>query len=104
MDYKIEKINRTITLNDDIVNEFRKYDKLRDSIFTIVLRSKYNGDFSEQKVSKEELSSVCNKILIDELEAIAALRAAINAYTNNFNAFKTAANEQKCLEIDIGAV
>ena len=53
MDYKIEKINRTITLNDDIVNEFRKYDKLRDSIFTIVLRSKYNGDFSEQKVSKE---------------------------------------------------
>ena len=102
MEYKIEKINRTITLNDDIVNEFRKYDELRDSIFTIILRSKFENDISEQKVSKIELSAICNDILIHELKAMALLPAAISTYFNNFNSFKAAADKQECVEVDIG--
>ena len=88
MKYHISKINRTIELNDKLVKEFTKYDELRDSIFTILLRSKYKNKLSETDISDKELSSVCNEILLTELKAIADMPAAIETYMNNIGLFK----------------
>lgn len=98
MKYLISKINRTVELDDKLVQEFSKYDELRDSIFTILLRSKYKNGLSESNVSSKELSSVCNEILLTELKAIADLPAALETYMNNLATFKKAANVNQCIE------
>ena len=98
MKYLISKINRTVELDDKLVQEFSKYDELRDSIFTILLRSKYKNGLSKSNVSDKELSSVCNEILLTELKAIADLPAALETYMNSLASFKKATNTNQCIE------
>ncbi len=80
MKYFISKINRIVELDDKLVKEFLKYDELRDSIFTILLRSNFKNGLSESNISDKELSSVCNRILLTELTAIADLPSALETY------------------------
>ena len=96
MKYLISKINRTIELDDKLVQEFSKYDELRDSIFTILLRSKYKNGLSESNVSGKELSSVSNEILLTELKAIADLPAALETYINSLTSFKKTTKANQC--------
>ncbi len=69
--YRIERIGRTVDLDDDIVNEYLKYESsLRDQPFSIAIRSTYGHDPSESEASDEELSALCNDILLSELKAL----------------------------------
>ena len=104
MKYRISKIDRTIELDDVLVQEFLKYDELRDSIFTILLRSKYKNELTESDVSDDELSSVCNKILLTELKAIADLPAVVETYTSNLEVFKKASDNSQCVEKGINTL
>ena len=98
MKYFISKLNRTVDLDDMLVQEFCKYDTLRDSIFTVLLRTKYHNNLSGSNVSNEELSSACNKILLDELKIIGGLPAIIQTYIDNIETFKNAAITNQCIE------
>ncbi len=69
--------NRIIDLNDCLVNEYCKYTELRDNNFFIVIKSKYGRIPSEDEVSREELSRLCNEILLSELKAMALLPKAL---------------------------
>lgn len=68
MKYKLNKIGRTVVLDDNIVAEYEKVRELRENTFVISLSLRY-GD-SLGCVSDEELSDACNKALVDDLEAM----------------------------------
>jgi hypothetical protein len=77
MRYAITGINRTVELSDELANEYRKYDELREQPFRIVIRSRFGHAPSRDEVSDEELSVICNEVLLHELKALALLPKAV---------------------------
>jgi len=70
MKFFIQKINRTVDLDEEIANEYLKYGDLKDGVFMIAIRSTYGNAISEKEVSTEELSLLCNRCLIEELQIV----------------------------------
>ena len=64
----IEKLGRSVELDDALVKEYEKYGPLTDSSFVIVLLSRYGHAPSEDELSDGELSQICNDVLLSELK------------------------------------
>lgn len=86
MEYYISKLNRTVALNDELVQEYCKYDELREHSFSIVIKTKFGHNPSQEEISDEELSALCNQILFSELKAFSLLPKALSTI-NNITAF-----------------
>lgn len=86
MKYHINKINRTVNLDDNLVNWYTKMSELHDSVFTLPILYKY-GQYPTQEITDEELSLICNKALASELEAALLIPKALE-YINNHPEFK----------------
>ncbi len=88
MTYSIKRIGRTVELNDALVEEYLKYeDSLRDQPFSIVIRSTYGHEPSESEVSNEELSRLCNEVLLSELKAIAFMPEILKVWEDHKEEF-----------------
>lgn len=84
--YTIKRLNRTVDLNDDLVNKYCEYESLRDQPFSIVVRAKYGHCPTEGEVSDAELSELCNSVLLSELKAMALLPKAVSVIEEKYDA------------------
>lgn len=98
MEYTITKLNRTVTLNDELVEKYCEYETLREQPFCIVIRSTFGHAPSVEEVSDEELSALCNEILLDELKALALLPQALISILENSAEIHKASKAGKMLE------
>ncbi len=74
--YKMEKIGRTVELNDELVSMYLKTVEpsiLTESPFILALKADFGKYPSAEEMSAEELSSYCNNVLLEELEFSMAL-------------------------------
>lgn len=101
MEYRIDRVGRTVSLNDEIVEEYCKYVELHDSIFMLAMRMKYEKVPTEEEVSKKELSEFCNEVLLDELEVMAMLPKAIQAVMDHWEEWQEASRTGKCISIKL---
>ena len=65
--YTIQKINRVVELDDDLVKAYTKFKDVRDNLFVIALALRY-GEVPD--ISDDELSAFCNKALVEDMEAM----------------------------------
>ncbi len=77
MKYTITKIERTVNLDDELVNKYTQYDELRDFLFSIRIKSQFGHKPTIEEISDENLSKICNEVLLDELRALVLLPKAI---------------------------
>jgi len=77
MQYTITRLNRTVELDDLLVEEYCKVEKLREQPFSIVIKSQFGHAPTIEEISDEELSHLCNQILISELKALCLLPKAL---------------------------
>lgn len=101
MKYYIERLNRTVELDDDLVNEYCKYEKLRDQPFSIAVRTEYGCAPTEEQVSNEELSNFCNEVLLHELKIMTAMPKIMKTIKENYEKFNKASEENELLDLDI---
>lgn len=101
MKYAISQLNREVELDDLLVNEYVKYDDLTEYNFVIVLASKFGHLPTEEEISDEELSSICNEVLFGDLKALALLPKALEAITQHHNEFTEAAKTGTLLEFSL---
>lgn len=73
----IEKLGRSVELDDALVKEYEKYGPLTDSSFVIVLLSRYGHAPSEDELSDGELSQICNDVLLSELKTYTLVPKAL---------------------------
>lgn len=78
MKFDITGLNRIVELNDDIVAEYCKYKPLSEDPFVIVAISEYGHEPTVDEASDEELSKMCNEVLLSDLKALALLPDALN--------------------------
>ena len=72
MKYNIERIGRTVILDDELVEKFLETgEELKQNIFTIRIKSHYGNDYGIDKVSDKELSNFCNEALFYEIQMYA---------------------------------
>ena len=74
--YKM-KNGRTVNLYDPLVNEYKKMSPIEDCIFELGIINEYDHIPSEEEVSDEELSLVCNETMIYDLKAAMLLPKAL---------------------------
>lgn len=86
--YNITRLNRTVNLDDRLVQEYTKVDEIREQSFSIVIRSRFGHNPTEEEISDEELSNLCNEILFSEMKALALLPNAISFVCNNYEEYK----------------
>lgn len=65
--YHIKEINRTVNLDDDIVNIYSKMCELHDALFLLEIHYEYENTPIED-ITDEELSLTCNRAMITELK------------------------------------
>lgn len=72
--YTIQKINRTVELNNDLVDKYTQFKNIRDNLFVIAIALHYKESFADSPnvpdIPDEELSAFCNKTLVDDLETM----------------------------------
>ena len=68
MKYFIKRINRTVELDDTLVNLYREYKEIKDSLFTIVIYNEYGNSPTIDCVSDKDLSLICNECILNELK------------------------------------
>ena len=78
MKFDVTGLNRIVELNDDIVAEYCKYKPLSEDPFVIVAISEYGHEPTADEVSDEELSKMCNEVLLSDLKALALLPDALS--------------------------
>ena len=76
MKFDVVSLNRIVELDDEIVAEYRRYKPLSEDPFVIVAISEYGHEPTAQEVSDEELSKLCNEVLLSDLKALALLSNA----------------------------
>lgn len=77
MKYEITQLNRTVDLDDEIVKIYQEYSSLRENPFVIVILSTYECEPTEEDVSNEELSKLCNEVMLNELKTLSLLPKAL---------------------------
>ncbi len=77
MKFDVAGLNRIVELDDKIVAEYCKYKPLSEDPFVIVAISEYGHEPTAQEVSDEELSKLCNEVLLSDLKALALLPNAL---------------------------
>ena len=108
MRYFIKRLNREVNLDDHLVSEYTKYEQLRDQPFSIAVRSEYGHAPTEDEVSNEELSRICNETLLMELKVISIMPKLVECVDKNYDYISQASkdgdnnlSEYNCLDIEI---
>ncbi len=96
--YTINRINRTVNLNDDLVNKYLEYDELHEESFSIVVRTKFGHAPTETEISDDDLSALCNEILLSELKALALLPKALLIIHDNYTTYKQKTENGELIE------
>lgn len=96
--YTIGRINRTVNLNDDLVSKYLEYDELHEQPFSIVIRTRFGHAPSETEISDDDLSALCNDVLLSELKALALLPKAISFIDNNYINYKEQSENGELIE------
>ena len=78
MKFTIGRLERTVELDDALVKKYCEYDELREQPFSIVIRTKFGHKPTPEEISDDDLSKLCNEILLSELKALAMLPAAVS--------------------------
>lgn len=82
MIYKLSEINREVELEDSLVDLYTKLDELHESIFLIPIYStldhkkkeiEESGKTAEDYLTDQELSQICNKAIVKELQMYSLL-------------------------------
>lgn len=98
MKYTIHKLNRTVYLNDELVNKYCEYDEIRETMFSIPIRTQFGHAPLNEEISDNALSELCNKILLSSLKALALLPEAVSTIENNKEQLSEAAINGTLLE------
>lgn len=77
MKFEIIEIGRTVELTDEIVNEYEKFDKLRGGTLALSVLSVFRHDPTEEEITDEDLSKLCDKVLISRLKLFSLLPRTI---------------------------
>lgn len=88
MIYKIDRINRTVALDDNLASKYREYDEIHDQMFAIAIRIRYGHVPTASEASDDELSKLCNDVLLTELKAMALLPKAVQVVEDNYDFYK----------------
>lgn len=99
--YTIKRLNRTVNLDDDLVDKYCQYDILRDQPFSIIVRSKYGHCPTQEELSDEDLSIICNDVLLAELKTLALLPEAMSVIKQNYDTLYKQTQEGKLVEYKI---
>ncbi len=99
--YQINRINRNVELDDELVNKYLEYDELHEQIFSIVIRSEYGHAPTVDEVSNEDLSALCNEVLFSELKALALLPKAIMKIYDNYEEYIKKSNDGELVEYQL---
>lgn len=99
--FELKKINRIVDLNDELVNEYTKYEELHENPFFISIRAEFKHNPTKEEISDEELSNFCNEILLDELKAYALLPKAIQIIEKYYDEMMELSNKGHKFELDI---
>ena len=75
MKFELKKLGITVDLDDELYNEYSKYDDVRENNFGICILSKYWDNY--KNISIDELSKLCDEVLLSNLKALALLPKAI---------------------------
>ena|GEM_PF-5941951 len=68
MKYHIDKLNRDVELDDELVKIYTQYRPLRDSMLVLRLLLHYKDDDGIAKLSDGELSLFCNRALAEDFK------------------------------------
>ena len=98
MRYTITRLSRTVNLDDELVNEYLKYDELREQPFAIVVRTKFGHAPTVEEVDDKDLSDLCNKILLNELTMLGELPKVIEKFEKHYEEIKEASKQGKLLD------
>ncbi len=99
MIYKIEELNRNVELDDEIAREYQKYKRLRDGLFMIALFFQY--DKIPENISDEELSSVCNKAILKDMEVMTDNAKIVDFLQKNKDKMELLNHNEECVELTI---
>ena len=103
MKFYISKINRIVELDDKIVNKYLQLEYvLKEGPFIIGIYGEYEHYPSEEEISQAELSTLCNKILLNEIEALLAMPSVIKCVQNHYDKFLEATESNELLEYEVG--
>ncbi len=82
MKYNISKINRSVSLDDELMAIYSEIDELDESLFLIPIYAtlhhkekeiEQSGIAPNDYLSDEELSLICNKAILNELKVYSFL-------------------------------
>ena len=102
MKFDVVGLNRIVELDDEIVAEYCRYKPLSEDPFVIVAISEYGHEPTVQEVSDEELSKLCNEVLLSDLKALALLPNALAFVEKNTQDLKEVTDGGVPMALSIG--
>lgn len=101
MQYIINRLNRAVELDDELVQHYLEFGELTEHNFIMALRFKYGHLPTEVEITDEELSSICNEVLLTDLETFIQLPKIIELMMEHQEEFHRAAKEGTLLEFKL---
>ena len=101
MEYFISRLDRTVDLDDMLVQKYCEYETLREQPFSIVIKSKYGHKPSKEEVSDKELSMICNEILLSELKVLGMLPNALHILQKHYDNIRNASHNGNCIDFPL---
>jgi hypothetical protein len=101
MKYYISEIDRTVELDDELVNEYCKYNVLRESMFLVDIYMQFGEIPTKDELSDEELSKMCNEHLDVDIKTLKLLPLALAFIEDHREEWHRMAVNGECVEIDL---
>lgn len=102
MEYYIKKINRTVILDDEIVEKFLETgEELTSEFFAYRIFLKYDCYPTKEQVPDEELSAFCNEVLLSELKMYLDFPKICAWLNKNADVFIDAVKTGKLIEMKV---
>ena len=101
MKYFITRLDRTVELDDILVQKYCEYENLREQPFSIVIKSKFGHKPTKEEISDEELSKICNEILLSELKALGMLPNALHVLQQHYYDIQNASKNGNCINFSL---
>ena len=86
MDYNIKEIGRSVTLSEDLVETYTRFDELDERLFLIPIYSMLHHMEAESgrritadSLSNEELAEICNRAIEKELEMNTIIKKSLRS-------------------------
>lgn len=83
MKFNLLKIGRTVDIDDNIAKEYQKFKDIRENLFLLNIYSEFGKYPNETEVTDSDLSLLCNKTLVEDLENMAIHGTAIKFLEEN---------------------